>query len=965
MSDIKAKNLILVFASFLLAMPSQAEVIIVDDELPWVFHNIQDAIDYSTNGDIIVVLTGTFTGEGNHDIDFKSKAITIQSIDPADPHIVAETTIDCEGARGFYFYSGEDTNSIIDGLTITNGYAQTGGGIYCEHSNPRITNCIIKDNTAQLKGGGIGCGFDGNPTITNCTIISNSAGWGGGISGHYGDPQIINCTINGNSAEWNGGGISCQHNSPTIINCTITDNSASGGGGIEFKSSNPTITSCMIEGNRANTSYGGGIAAWNDVNITNCNITGNYASWAGGGIYCQDDNQIINNCIITGNSAGSRGGGIYGKVNHQTIRNCTIVNNTAPNGHGVAGNDSGMMINNCIIRNGGKEIWNDGGWVSITYSNVQGNWAGDGNIDINPIFVNAGIGDYHLSALSPCINAGDPGYMPTHEEDIDGDPRVIMTRIDMGADEYVCVTPFIQISPEHGFEFFAYKDGPNPESKVLSIRNIGIGTMLWEITEDCPWIEAVPLSGVSSGEINSVTLKIIDANTLEIGNYSCTLTISDPNAANNPKIVSVDLHVGAILRVSEQFATIQEGIDAAADYDMVLVADGTYTGEGNTNLDFKGKTITVRSENGSDNCIIDCQHLYRAFYFHSNETNNSLVSGFTLTNGIAQSGGAIYCEQSSPTIANCVISFNSTYDEGGGICCQQSNPTITNCTINFNTAGFVGGGIHCCLDSSPIISNCAISINAAILGGGICCMESNLTLSNCLITDNLAIDDGGGIFCCDGTITNCTISNNMAGDNGGGLYRCSGPISNCIVWNNMAQNQGNQFYRSNNTITYSCVQGLAAGLGNINTDPCFVDAYNGDYHLKSEGWRWDKERRIWIWDDVTSRCIDMGNPGTELGEEPLTLDVDPENCFGQNLRINMGAYGGTAKASMPPYDWVILSDITNDGTVNFIDFAYMAIILTDHQNELFGDFDKNGRVGMEDLELLIEDWLQTTSWYAQ
>lgn len=244
-------------------------------------------------------------------------------------------------------------------------------------------------------------------------------------------------------------------------------------------------------------------------------------------------------------------------------------------------------------------------------------------------------------------------------------------------------------------------------------------------------------------------------------------------------------------------------------------------------------------------------------------------------------------------------------------------------------------------------------------------MESDLTLSNCLIADNLAIDDGGGIFRCNGPITNCTISNNMAGDNGGGLYRCNGPISNCIVWNNMALNQGNQFYRSNNTITYSCVQGLAAGLGNIDTDPCFVDAHNGDYHLKSEGWRWYKERKMWLWDDVTSRCIDMGNPGTGLGEEPFTLDVDTENRFGQNLRINMGAYGGTAKASMPPYDWVILSDITNDGTVNFVDFAHIAVILTDHPNELFGDFDKNGRIGMEDVELLIEDWLQTASWYTQ
>ena len=123
------------------------------------------------------------------------------------------------------------------------------------------------------------------------------------------------------------------------------------------------------------------------------------------------------------------------------------------------------------------------------------------------------------------------------------------------------------------------------------------------------------------------------------------------------------------------------------------------------------------------------------------------------------------------------------------------------------------------------------------------------------------------------------------------------------------------------------------GLGNINEDPCFiepgklVDANNpntvvepddpnavwidGDYHLKSRGWRWDTERQTWTWDDVTSRCIDAGNPGSSLGEELLSVPPDPNNEWGENLRINMGAYGGTAEASMPPYDWSLLSDIYN------------------------------------------------------
>lgn len=85
------------------------------------------------------------------------------------------------------------------------------------------------------------------------------------------------------------------------------------------------------------------------------------------------------------------------------------------------------------------------------------------------------------------------------------------------------------------------------------------------------------------------------------------------------------------------------------------------------------------------------------------------------------------------------------------------------------------------------------------------------------------------------------------------------------------------------------------------------------------------------------------------------------NVCGQNLRINMGAYGGTAHASMPPYDWALLADITNDGTVDFVDYAYLAAIYTDRDDQLPGDFDRDGDADLADLLLLAEDWLKQTS----
>jgi hypothetical protein len=122
--------------------------------------------------------------------------------------------------------------------------------------------------------------------------------------------------------------------------------------------------------------------------------------------------------------------------------------------------------------------------------------------------------------------------------------------------------------------------------------------------------------------------------------------------------------------VPSQYPTIQAAIDAAVDGDVVIVADGVYTGTGNRDIDFLGKALTVRSENGPANCIIDCQasasNKHRGFYFHTNETAASVLDGFAIQNGYApynevcySSGGGILCQYASPTVRNCIIRDNT------------------------------------------------------------------------------------------------------------------------------------------------------------------------------------------------------------------------------------------------------------------------------------------------------------------
>lgn len=190
-------------------------------------------------------------------------------------------------------------------------------------------------------------------------------------------------------------------------------------------------------------------------------------------------------------------------------------------------------------------------------------------------------------------------------------------------------------------------------------------------------------------------------------------------------------------------------------------------------------------------------------------------------------------------------------------------------------------------------------------------------------------------------------------------------LANCILWGNTAQT-GPQLYNegiSSPTVSFSDVQGGWAGISNINADPCFVDADTDDYHLKSAGWSWDAVRNRWAYDDVTSRCIDAGNPGSPLGDELLSVPDDPNNIWGHNLRIDMGAFGGTAEASIPPYDWALLSDITNDGISDYSDIDILSSLWLNTGEQLYADFNRNGIIDLFDFALLAQDWLEQTTWH--
>ena len=188
---------------------------------------IQGAIDVAENGDTILVAPGTYTSNGERVIDTLGKAITIRATGSSE-----ETILDGEFERGVVqCINGEDSNTVIEGFTITRGIALMGfgGGMRNFNSSPTITHCIFTSNTADY-GGGMD-NDNSSPTLTTCTFENNTANFGGGMSNYY-------------------------KSSPMLSNCIFTNNSAGDGGGMYHYSSNATLIDTVVCGNTPSQIYG-------------------------------------------------------------------------------------------------------------------------------------------------------------------------------------------------------------------------------------------------------------------------------------------------------------------------------------------------------------------------------------------------------------------------------------------------------------------------------------------------------------------------------------------------------------------------------------------------------------------------------------------------------------------------------------------------------------------------------------
>jgi hypothetical protein len=386
------------------------------------------------------------------------------------------TYSDCGGG----LYSGGGP-TVANCTFSDNAADSSGGAVYVSGGLPVFTGCMFIGNQADTGGAVM---VWGGATLTRCSLLSNTARVGGGLCA-CGSLSLTDCRLTGNSAaggSWgNGGGLClCSGISATLTHCLITDNttehhgaglaiddgatplitgctfarnaSTLDGGGLYSSHANPDVDDCLFTANSARA--GGGAAAWGAFVASNCRFLGNTGGYLAGGLSLAAGAATLTSCLFAGNHAAHGGGMAAYPDSNPMLRNCTFTGNSAFNDGGAIYRSYGNnpALTNCIL-------WNDTAAVNpevldvpevpdvvIRYSDVGGIEPGTGNFSRDPLFMDpAGAdgdpntwqdNDYRLSPLSPCINAGDPAFVPDpNETDLAGHPRVAFGVVDMGAYE--------------------------------------------------------------------------------------------------------------------------------------------------------------------------------------------------------------------------------------------------------------------------------------------------------------------------------------------------------------------------------------------------------------------------------------------------------------------------------------------------------------------------------------------------
>ncbi|GEM_PF-1316328 len=857
-----------------------------------------------------VQVYGGFIGNENQLVQrqISSPSSTTFTGETGDPAIIGDNN------RHVISFRNVSTNTRLDGLVITGGNADSGsspdnlgGGVYNEASAsntsaPQLTNCVFVANSAANGGGMCNTAKEYGyclPTITACIFTRNKATSSGG--GVYNDtsrgvcnPTFSACQFTVNEAQSGGGltatySFSSEANKPIFLNCIFNANSARSGGGISFSGAfnailNPTLTNCLFINNQASNTGG-----------------------------------AINATVVS-----------YSKAT-LTLTNCTVNANGASSGNGIFSNrydDSALTIRftNSILRNGGFSHDTDTNKIpptyDVTYSDVEGGFNGTGNINADSLFVDTGATNYRLRSGSPAVNAGDPASTTAtvSATDLDGIARLSEGRVDMGAYEMpATVIRYVTVDGTGDQSGSSWSNAISGMQFPAQLKAATAGAQFWVARGT--YRPTATADRAASFSINAGV-------SLYGGFIGTEVALNQRPAAQNETILSGDIGAQNDRRDNSQVVVYCENPLLGIRLDGFTMQDSY---QDNYNSRGGGGGLQVRVLTGDNNIrVTNCRFI--------NHTSTNIFSGgggivvFTKPNA-----------RCTNVIQNCYFSDNLTgyggaflpYTDGEGM--QRS--LVEDCIFERNSAYLYGGAISNHYSSSLnslTIQRCQFRDNHSVTGYGLTgaaveTTSGSYTVSNCLFANNINSEGNGGAVYIAGskpTFTNCVFAGNSA-KNGGVVHSVSESAAvladfvNChFVGNNASASGGvfslvnsdeykgrpthsndmrliNCIIRNNNAgsnvlfsvdqymgsnlgslkITYSNIQGGFSGTGNIDADPLFVDAANGDYRLKAG-----------------SPSINTGDPASTTATVSAT-DLAGNQRVAEN-RIDMGAYEFQVSAMM-------------------------------------------------------------------
>lgn len=395
----------------------------------------------------------------------------------------------------------------------------------------------------------------------------------------------------------------------------------------------------------------------------------------------------------------------------------------------------------------------------------------------------------------------------------------------------------------------------------------------------------------------------------------------------------VSIAHGKTIYVPLDQSTIQGAIIAAdREGDIIVVGPGTYS----ETINFLGRAITLRSSDGPSSTTIDGGGNGSVVQCVNGEGAGTILEGFTITGGNADTGGGMLNIGSSPTIINCIFTNNHAGDRGGGMYNREGNPTIIASIFDTNSSAEMGGGMFNLL-ASPIVRECLFTQNSSNKGAGMRnYINSHAIVTNSIFSHNHASEEGGGMDNrknSNAVVTGCIFEGNTAGSGGGGMHNYVGKavatgnpvITNCLFFGNSAPsgagirnndpdptiinttiaynygagissrngsapiivnsiiwgNSGGSFDGTSSrfsVVSYSDIEGGFDGMENLDIDPMFVSPAGNDYHLS-----------------VDSPLINAGNNSAPyLDSTEFDLEGNSRIIGGT---VDMGAYESDASCS--------------------------------------------------------------------